>query len=281
MEDIVALTTPEMEGRRAGLVGEGRASQYLAKELSMLGLKPMGDRGESFAHVFTIPPVRESVVGGRLTFAAGSIGALRTPSMNLLGGLMGEKEDEVILLSAHYDHLGIYHGEVYPGANDNASGVGCILDVLRRLIRENRTPKKTIVFAFWSAEEMGFVGSNAFVNSPSFPLKQIQAVINVDTIGNGSVGEFALWAEGERNLAIQTIKKAATEAGASVIHSPNGGHNSDQVSFAQAGIPAVTLLARDWLQNNHTPEDTAGNIKIEQLQLATEIVYRAVKMLAF
>lgn len=281
MDDIVALTAPEMEGRRAGLPGEGRASQYLAKELSLLGLKPMGDRGESYAHVFTIPSVKETVIGGRLTFGSGPTGMLRSPSMNLLGGLMGEKQEEAILLSAHYDHLGTYQGEVYPGANDNASGVGCILDVVRRLMRERETPKRTLVFAFWGAEEMGFVGSNAFVNSPSFPLNTIKAVINVDTVGNGMIGNFGLWSEGENDIAFKTLQKAAAQAGASAVLTPNNGHNSDQVSFARVGIPAVTLMARDWLQNNHTPQDTAGQIKVEQVELATEIVYQAVRELAF
>jgi aminopeptidase YwaD len=281
MDDIVALTTVEMEGRRAGSVGEGRASQYLVKELSSLGLKPMGDRTESYAHVFTIPPVKEVVVGGRLTFTAGPIRELRTPSMNLLGALIGEQSEEVLLLSAHYDHLGTYQGEVYPGANDNASGVGCILHVLRRLIQERQTPKKTIVIAFWSAEEMGFVGSNAFVNSPSFPLKEIQVVINVDTIGNGKVGKFALWSDGEQNLAVKTIQKAALQSGVSVNLVPNQGHNSDHVSFSNAGIPAVTFMAQDWLQGNHTPKDTIKNINHKQVELATEIIYQAVRNFAF
>jgi aminopeptidase YwaD len=281
MDDIIALTAPEMEGRKAGSGGEGRASQYLVKELKMLGLKPMGDRGESFAHVFTIPSVKEGVVGGRLTFTAGPLGELRTPSMNLLGALRGERHEEVLLLTAHYDHLGSYRGEVYLGANDNASGVGCILDVLRRLVREKQTPKRTLVFAFWSAEEMGFVGSRAFINSPSFSLQTIQAVINVDTIGNGRVGDFALWSEGEDNIAFKAVRKSASEAGGSALLVPNRGHDSDQVSFAEAGIPAVTLMAREWLEKNHTPQDTVENIKREQVQLATEIVYRAVKSLAF
>lgn len=281
MDDIIALTALEMQGRRAGTPGDGRASQYLARELSMLGLKPMGEQGASYAHAFTIPSVQEAVVGGRLTFISGPAASLRTPSMNVLGGLMGEKEDEVILLSAHYDHLGIYQGEVYPGANDNASGVGCILDVIRRLIRESESPKRSIVFAFWGAEEMGFVGSQAFVNSPTFPIETIQAVINVDTIGNGMIGNFGIWSEGETNIAFQAVHKAASQAGTSAMLAPRYGHNSDQQSFARAGIPAVTLMAREWLEKNHSPQDTVGNVKPEQVQLATEIVYQAVKRLAF
>lgn len=281
MEDIIALTAPEMQGRQAGTVGENKASSYLAKQMSTLGLKPMGDQGESFTHVFTIPPVTKKVINGRLTFTAGTLGSLRTPSVNLLGALMGKVQDQVILISAHYDHLGIDESQVYPGANDNASGVSCVLEVIRHLLRDGKIPQKTVVFAFWSAEEMGFVGSQSFVQSPTFPLEQIQAMLNIDTVGNGMIGNFALWSENENNLAYQTMKTAAAQAGASALHTPFGGHNSDQVSFAHAGIPAVTLMARDWLNQNHTPEDTTGQIKPEQLQLASDIVYRAVQMLAF
>lgn len=281
IEDIIALTAPEMQGRQAGTIGENKASSYLAKQMSTLGLKPMGDQGESFTQVFTIPPVTKNIVQGRLTFTAGKLGSLRTPSANLLGALIGKVQDQVILISAHYDHLGVYHGEVYPGANDNASGVSCVLEVIRRLIRDGKIPQKTLVFAFWSAEEMGFVGSKAFVQAPTFPLQQLQTVLNIDTVGNGMIGNFALWSENEENLAYQTLKIAAAQAGASALHTPFAGHNSDQMSFAEAGIPAATLMARDWLYQNHIPADTTGRIKPDQIQLASDIIYRAVQRLAF
>lgn len=280
MDDIIALTGSEMEGRKAGSIGESRAAQYLSSQLSMLGLKPMGDLGTGFSHAFTIPSVLETRVNGRLTFKAGEAKQFRTPSVNLLGALVGEKTEEIILLSAHYDHLGIFEGQIYPGANDNASGVGCVLDVMRRILREGVTPKRTIVLAFWSAEEMGFVGSQAFVRSGTFPLHQIQAVLNADTVGNGMIGDFALWSEGD-NLAFNAIRQAAAEAGASAQKTSQLAHNSDSVSFAYAGIPAVTLLARDWLYKNHTPEDNIALVKSEQIQLAAEIMYRAVRSLAF
>jgi len=280
MDDVLALTSSEMQGRKAGSLGEVRATKYLSSQLSMLGLKPMGDNQTGFAHVFTIPPVLETRVNGRLTFRAGEINQMRTPSVNLLGALMGEKTEEVILLSAHYDHLGIFEGQVYSGANDNASGVGCVLDVMRRILREGTTPKRTIVLAFWSAEEMGFVGSEAFVRSASFPLHQIQAVLNVDTVGNGMIGDFALWADGD-DPAFKAIRQASAGAGASAQRTSHLAHNSDSISFTAAGIPAVTLMARDWLTKNHTPEDTIALLKPEQIQLAAEIVYRAVRILAF
>ncbi|MDR3541417.1 MAG: M20/M25/M40 family metallo-hydrolase [Desulfosporosinus sp.] len=280
MDDVFALTSTEMQGRKAGSVGEAKAAEYLSTQLSMLGLKPMGDSQTGFEQVFTIPPVLETKVNGRLTFRLGGPQNLRTPSVNLLGGLVGEKAEETILLSAHYDHLGVYKGQIYPGANDNASGVGCILDVMRQILREGKTPKRTIVLVFWSAEEMGFVGSQAFVQTPLFPLHQIQAVLNADTVGNGMIGDFALWADGE-NIAVKAIRQAAAECGASALLAPPGGHNSDSVSFAKMGIPAVTLMTQDWLYKNHTPEDTIALLKAEQISLATKIIYRAVRQLAF
>ncbi|MHB8073684.1 M20/M25/M40 family metallo-hydrolase [Desulfosporosinus fructosivorans] len=280
MDDIFALTGPEMQGRKAGSVGEVKAVEYLSSQLSMLGLKPMGDHQIGFTHVFTIPPVLETRVNGRLTFKAGENKLLRTPSVNLLGALIGENTEEIILLSAHYDHLGTFEEQVYPGANDNASGVGCVLDVLRRILREGKTPKRTIVLAFWGAEEMGFVGSQAFVRSGTFPLHQIQAVLNVDTVGNGMIGDFALWADGD-NPAFKAIRQASAEAGASAQKVSQAAHNSDSISFASVGIPAVTLMARDWLYKNHTPEDNIALLKPEQIRLAAEIVYRAVHILAF
>lgn len=280
MDDIFALTSSEMQGRKAGSVGEAKAAEYLSSQLSMLGLKPMGDPETGFTQAFTIPPVIETRVNGRMTFRSGENQNLRTPSVNLLGGLMGEKTAEIILLSAHYDHLGVIEGRVYPGANDNASGVGCVLDVMRRILREGKTPKRTIVLAFWSAEEMGFVGSQAFVHTSPFPLHQIQAVLNVDTVGNGMIGDFALWADGG-NTAVKAIRQAAAECGASALLTPTAGHNSDSVSFASAGIPAVTLMTHDWLSKNHTPEDTTALLKLEQIQLASEIIYQAVRILAF
>jgi aminopeptidase YwaD len=280
MDDILALTAPGMEGRKAGSSAEFRATEYLVSQLSLLGLEPIGDTATGFTHVFTIPPVIESRINGRLTFKAGDSNHLRTPSVNVLGALIGQKTDEIILLSAHYDHLGIYEGQIYPGANDNASGVGCILDVMRRILREGKTPQRTIILAFWSAEEMGFVGSQAFVRSAVFPLSHIKAVLNVDTVGNGMLGDFALWADGD-NPACKAVCQAAAEVGASVPKVSQTVHNSDSISFASVGIPAVTLMARDWLYKNHTPEDNITLLKPEQIQLAAEILYRAVRILAF
>lgn len=280
LNDIEMLTSSEMGGRRAGSTGEKEVLQYLTNELTLLGLKPMGDNANSFTTTFTLPSVKQAIIGSRLSFIGSTQSGIELTSKNILGGIQGVNQNEVILISAHYDHLGVYQGNLYAGANDNASGVGCTFDVIRKLVQENKTPTKTIVIALWGGEEMGFVGSQAFINSPTFPLSNIKAVINVDTVGNGSLGDLAIWSDGD-NLASQTIQEVALKQWVLAPRIPNDGHNSDHVSFSKVNIPAVTLLSRDWLQNNHSPQDTVGNINKDQIKLATDIVYQTVKKLAF
>lgn len=271
MRVVTTLASPQCEGRRAGTAGEANASGFLLTEMQALGLQPFS--GDSYIQAFTVPPMVEVQVGRRLTFQQGEKG-LRAPSANLLGFLPGEREDEMVLLSAHYDHLGMFQGKLYPGANDNASGVACVLQVVRQLLKTKVTPKRTLGVAFWSGEEMGFLGSQAFVQNPPFPLAKIKAVLNLDTVGNGLKGDFVLWAK-EKNVAVEALQVAAGAMGAAAPIVPGTGHNSDQVSFAQVGIPAATLMARAWLENNHTVKDVPNFVNESQIQLASELVFRA------
>lgn len=284
MEDILALTQPDLQGRRAGSIGEEKAATYLMDQMRSLKLEPLGDltadNQRNYSHAFTIYPVVERFLNGRLTFRPGDPNDLRTPSANIIGGLMGTDSNESVILSAHYDHLGIFQGNLYQGANDNASGVGCILDVMRRLIREGIKPKRNVVLAFWSAEEMGFVGSYAFLQKPTLPKNSILALFNVDTVGNGPLREFALWSDSD-NKAVQAVMTAVVDNNASAELTPSNGYNSDQVYFNLDHVPAVTLMARDWLNKNHTPEDVPSFIDPQKIALASDILYKAVQMLVF
>lgn len=280
-DDVAYLAAAELSGRRAGSAGEVKAYEYLSGEMAAIGLEPRGSLKEDgkpgFAHAFTIPEVVPAVVDGRLMLRPKP--GLKSPALNLLGAWPGERPEEVIILCAHYDHLGIYQDKVYPGANDNASGVGSVLEVMRRLVREQVKPKRTVVAAFWSAEEMGFLGSNAFVENPSFPLEHIVSVFNLDTVANGATTDMMLWADRQNN-ATQTLAAAAGQKGASAPLGPTRGHNSDHLSFARQGIPAATLLSRTWLEQNHTPNDDLTLINPDKLKLAADILYQAVQMAA-
>ncbi|WP_088189128.1 M20/M25/M40 family metallo-hydrolase [Desulfosporosinus sp. FKA] len=284
MDDIFALTKSDIQGRRAGTVGAEKAAAYLMEQLEGLGLEPLGDLMEdntrNYTNAFTVYPVVEEFFHGRLTFRPGNPQDLRTPCVNVIGGVMGTNRNESVILSAHFDHLGIFQGSLYPGANDNASGVGCILDVMRRLLKEGVKPKRNVILAFWSAEEMGFVGSFSFLQKPTFPLQGIQAVFNVDTIGNGPLRDFSIWASSD-NKAVQAVQTAASAEKISIPLTSHDGYNSDQLYFNMDHIPAVTMMAKDWLYKNHTPADVPDFVNPEKIALANKILYNAVQAIAF
>ncbi|AFM41782.1 putative aminopeptidase [Desulfosporosinus acidiphilus SJ4] len=283
-DDISALTASDFQGRRAGTVGEEKAAAYLIEQMKGLGLEPLGDlinkNTRNYSNAFTVYPVIEEFYNGRLTFRPGNSQDLRTPCANVIGGIMGKNKSESVILSAHFDHLGIFQGHLYPGANDNASGVGCILDLVRQLVQEGVKPKCNIVLAFWSAEEMGFVGSFSFLQNPTFSLGGLKAVFNVDTIGNGALNDFSVWASSD-NEAVQAIQSAASEHNISIPLASHEGYNSDQVYFNLDHLPAVTLMARDWLNKNHTPDDVPDFVNPEKVALANKILYKAVKKIAY
>ena len=106
---------------------------------------------------------------------------------NILGMLNGRNfGEEYIIVSAHYDHLGIIDSILYPGADDNASGTAAVLELARMfsdLAKQGLQTKRNIVFAFFSGEENGLLGSSYFVNHPPILLHNIEANLNVDMIG--------------------------------------------------------------------------------------------------
>lgn len=110
-------------------------------------------------------------------------------SQNVIGYVKGsDYPDSVIVLSAHYDHLGMMGENTYfPGANDNASGVAMLLNLAYHYTHKE-LPKKTIVFACFGAEEAGILGSKYFVEHPMVPLKSINFVMNMDLMGTGGEG---------------------------------------------------------------------------------------------
>lgn len=279
LDDIKNLTASKMEGRRAGTPGETRALIYIENELKQLGLKPLGR--DQYLQLFSFPPMEERVINGRALFRPTETGGLHSPSANVIGVLSGMKQDEYVLISAHYDHLGYFQGKMCPGANDNASGCGCVLEIMRRFAKEAKNgqlPERSIIAAFWSAEEMGYMGSEFFVENPTVPLDKIKGVINLDTVGNGEANDFILWSP-EINPLIETAKKAVRKNGGNLEHVSGNGHHSDEISFQNTGVPAITILSQQWLEKNHTPSDNISLINQDKLNAIVEIGCELIKAL--
>jgi hypothetical protein len=170
LESVVkTLTAPEMEGRR----GEGarKAAAFLIDEFKNLGLEPL------FAgqYVQEIPAAEAGRIQGR------NVGAI-------LRGADHKLRDQWIIVSAHYDHLGKCGQTVYPGADDNASGVAMMLEVARAMATAAERPRRSIMFIGFDLEEVGLFGSRYFVAHPPVPLDRIALFITADMIGRALAG---------------------------------------------------------------------------------------------
>lgn len=130
----------------------------------------------------TVTPSAVKLKGAPAAILTTSVNTELIKVQNVLGVIPGKKSDEVIVVGAHYDHLGIHDGYIYNGADDNASGTVGIMTLARALTASGETPEKTIIFALWTGEEKGLLGSRYYTANPTVPLENIKMHINFDMI---------------------------------------------------------------------------------------------------
>jgi Zn-dependent M28 family amino/carboxypeptidase len=181
---------------------------------------------------------------------------------NVLGLLPGsdpERSDEIVVIGAHYDHLGRDpDGAINNGANDNASGVATVLEIARLWQAQHYRPARSVLFAAWDGEEQGLLGSLHYVSHPTLPLTQTVATVNLDMVGAGE----ALRIDGEGAVAVQ-LRASAEAYGITTTLTFDG--RSDHFAFHQAGVPAAMFIY--WPDVfYHTPDDEADTIVPEHLK---------------
>lgn len=197
---------------------------------------------------------------GRTVWATVRVGAqLRRsyPTQNLAAVVRGSiRPDSFLVVSAHYDHLGMMGPHVYfPGANDNASGVALLLELAAHYAKPENRPAYSVVFLLFGAEEAGLVGSEYFVKHPLVPLKRIRFLMNLDLLGtgdkgatvvNGRVFEPAYQRLTALNDAHHYLPALAARGKAA---------NSDHFPFSEAGVPAFFLYTRGGSAAYHDVND--------------------------
>ena len=172
MQDLRALASPELQGRLTGTAGSRRAQALILERFKQLKLQPLNG---SFQQKFSFTQARR---GGKEEFPEAT---------NLIAVLPGTAEPQsFVVVSAHYDHLGVREGQTYPGADDNASGVAAMLAIARWFAAH--PPSKSLLFVAFDAEEEGLQGSKHFVAKPPVDLKRITVVVNMDMVGRGDAG---------------------------------------------------------------------------------------------
>lgn len=217
-------------------------------------------------------------------------------SRNVIGFLAGSDpalRDEAVVLGAHLDHLGKPGGVVHPGADDNASGVSALVEIARALAAMPRRPRRTVVFAFWTGEEEGKLGSGHYVRQPRWPLARTSAYVNLDMIGHPwspdevrkLVTEKAL-PDAEAFLASvdsraftdpglppgaphveEALRWAGPAAGMTLyLDRGDGTHGgSDYRDFARARVPFVRFFG-SFFPQYHEPGDTPADLDPAQVQ---------------
>jgi len=288
------LAHDSLEGRRTGQPGSHRAARFLAAEMARIGLVPGGDSGfiqrvplgtrvlangqrrpmllPSWADRDTVPAERRQWGGNVVGIIEGSDPALR---------------DEHVLLTAHYDHVGIGAAvagdSIYNGADDDASGVVAILEIAR-MLRAGPPPRRTVVVAAMTGEEVGLLGTNWYLRSPVRPLEQMAANLNLEMIGRPDSlagGAGRTWLTGfERS----TLGDQLAAQGIPIVPDPRPSQNfflrSDNIAFAYQGIPAHTLSTFNLHADYHRPSDEIAGLDLPHMVRVIRAAERATRILA-
>jgi Zn-dependent M28 family amino/carboxypeptidase len=248
LRDVRILASDALEGRKTGTVGNRMAQVFIEDRFSELGLKKFA---QCYRHYFdhTNPRTGEEF----------------TDAVNLIGYIEGESNpDQYLVVTAHYDHLGVQNGQIYNGADDNASGTGGMMAAARWFTRH--PPENSIIFIAFDAEEQGLGGARHFVENPVVPLEQIVMNVNMDMISTNFENE--LYAVGTYHYEFLKPKVEESTAGAPVkvlfgYDSDEWDQDwtlaSDHGAFHEKGIPFIYFGVEDH-PHYHQPTDTFGNI---------------------
>jgi hypothetical protein len=222
-------------------------------------------------------------------------------SSNVAGLLPGTDpalRDQTIIVSSHYDHLGVQNKRLYAGANDNASGVAAMLEVAR-LLAQQRLPRSVLFIAFGSEEQL-MLGSYHYVAHPLRPLDTTVAVLNLDMIGRNeehtpeSIGAYELTAATSEQLNLvgavfsrdleRLLAKEAPAAGLALStkfdrdSSMRALFRCDHLPFLQKGVPAVWLFG-GFHPGYHEPADTVDRIDFDKMTRVVRLTAGAVRAL--
>jgi Zn-dependent M28 family amino/carboxypeptidase len=270
------LASDAMQGRASGSHDELLAATYLASQLREIGIAPAGDEGGYIQNV-----------SGEFNFYREAKKQWNT--RNVIGRLEGRDEkmkDQVILLTAHMDHIGIgksVNGDnIYNGADDDASGCVAVLQLARALAHE-KAPKRTVLFVFFGSEETGGQGNQYFLQHPPVPLKSIVANLEFEMIGraDSAVKPDELWLTGfdRSNLGTELAKH-----GAKLVGDPHPKQNffqrSDNYALAKQGVVAHTISSFGLHKDYHQPGDDVAHIDFNHMESAIHSMLGPVKWLA-
>lgn len=266
-EDLVKvhlemLSSDEMQGRKAGTAGIEKAAKYIESEFERIGLLKFDDKSS----------YRQSFKSQGLDL------------FNVIGFLKGRsKPEEIVVISAHYDHLGVNEklkgDKIFNGANDNASGVTAVLAIAEYYSKKG-TNERSLLFIAFTAEEMGLIGSKYF--GTTIEPENYVAGINIEMIGKESpFGPNTAWLTGfEKTTFGKMIQKNLAGSEFQVFPDPYDRYNlfyrSDNAALAKLGIPAHTFSTSpmDKDSDYHKVTDEVSTLKPSTITTTIRAIIR-------
>jgi Zn-dependent M28 family amino/carboxypeptidase len=261
LKDIETLSADLFAGRKTGTEGNKAAADYISARFTEAGLKSFQDK---YRHSFSFKNRKSELIHGT----------------NLIGFVKG-KYDDVIVISAHYDHVGVNNSQIYNGADDNASGVSALLGIAEYF--KVHKPRNTLLFIAFDAEEMGLQGAYAFLKEPIISRKSIIMNVNMDMISHNNKSEIYAVGTYKTPILKEIIEDADDNSGINILFGhdiPNSGKDdwtmqSDQGPFAKENIPFIYFGVEDH-EDYHKPSDKFATINQNFFHSASTAILRSI-----
>jgi hypothetical protein len=232
--------------------------------------------------VRTLPDLKDRTIYLKTTVKKETVGV-----RNVIGMIPGKNPDKIIVLGAHYDHLGKANGFIWNGADDNGSGTVGVMTIAKAIMETGIKPEKTIIIALWTAEEEGLLGSRYFVDNLTYPLKDISLNVNFDMISR-YVSESEpkkvtmVYTEsfpGFRTITEKNIQKYGIDLIVDFQPSKDPPGGSDHRSFVGKGIP-VMRFKPGHREQYHTPADEISTLNWDIMEKIVRISFANIWQLA-
>jgi hypothetical protein len=292
------LASPHMGGRANGTSELEIALNYLVSQAIQTGLKPAGDSG--YFQSYKVIKLKNAVQWPYYTLKQGKTNIDEKDGevielRNVAAWIEGSDpnlKSECVVFSCHADHIGSINGEIYPGADDNASGCAALLEIAEAFQCSFEKPLRSIVFLWLTGEEIGLLGSKAYVNNPFFDLKKTVADLNIDMIGRvkeaadstsdtpvtDQYGVFVISDEQSKDLML-IADKADKRSIIDFDYSLSGRNNhlnlfarSDHFNFVKNDIP-VLFFTTGLHSDYHSTNDVISKINFKKMELITKCIF--------
>lgn len=274
---LYIFASDEFEGRDTGEPGQKKAAEYIRSFYKKIGIES---------------PKNSFVNNYYQNIPAGTFPRIQKPTENILGFIEGsEIPEEVLIISAHYDHVGMQYGQIYNGADDNGSGSVAILEIaeaFKQAEKDGFNPKRSVLFLHVTGEERGLLGSKYYTDTqPVFPLENTIANLNIDMIGRVDDGHVDnpdyVYLIGSDKLSkeLHHLSESVNDKHFNLDldytynedNDPNRFYyRSDHYNFAKNNIPIIFYF-NGVHEDYHRPTDTPDKIDYEILAKRTQLIF--------